>query len=272
MKTNLTIRNLATCLILALIPNLLVAQEGVARINKIATVTEGVLGDMKDETSLAQLRRSDQENWLNIKRKDELYFNDNLKLEENIRLRIKVKNRIQSGEMVFIPQDLKEPGLFEVKEIQEGGAELVAIEIRKGSAIFSVMQDRIHTTTQGLQSIVESGSTTRALFHVRPDSSGEIFLQQGKLTFPDDPAAKRLKPGEVAHFKDGRITNILVPTTALATEYKEFIKINNAKIWKPSLLKRPGFWGGVAAVGVGSALLLIKPKVTGNVNVNWNDN
>lgn len=276
MKTNFAIRNLVACVFFALVPNLLVAQEVVAKISKIATVSEGVISEMRNETSLARLRRSNQKNWLNVKRNDELFFNDNLELKENIRLRIQVKNQLQEGNFVFIPHpDLKEPGLFEIKEAQDG-VNLVSIEIQQGSAIFSVMQNRINTTTQGLQSIVESGSTTRALFHVRPDSSGEIYLQQGRIIFPDDPTASRLDPGEAAHFRDGRITKIFVPAAGLVTEYKDFIKINNSTIWKPPLLKRPVFWIGTAAVGIGTALLIAKPwesnHVSGNLNVNWGSN
>ncbi len=276
MKTHITIRNLVACVLFALIPNLLYAQEGVAKINKIATVSEGVISEMKNETSLARLKRSNQKNWLNVKRKDELFFNDNLELKENIRLRIQVKNQLQEGNLVFIPHpDLKEPGLYEVKKAQDGD-NLVAIEIQQGSAIFSVMQNKINTTTQGLQSIVESGSTTRAIFHVRPDSSGEIYLQQGRLLFPDDPTANRLNPGEAAYFRNGRITKIFVPAVGLATEYQDFIKLNNSKIWKPPLLKRPLFWIGATVVGTGIALLIANPgesnQVTGNLNINWGPN
>jgi hypothetical protein len=274
MKTNFTIRNLTASIIFSLVSNLLYAQEGVAKINKIATVSEGVISEMKNETSLARLRRNNQKNWLNVKRKDELFFNDNLELKENIRLRIKVKNQLQDGNLVFVPlPDLKEPGLYEVREARDGN-NLVAIEIQQGSAIFSVMQNKINTTTKGLQSIVESGSTTRALFHVRPDSSGEIYLQQGRLTFPDDPSANHLNPGEAAYFRDGRITKIFVPEVGLISEYDDFIRLNNSKIWKPPLLKRPVFWIGVAAVGIGTALL-INPRenqVTGNINIHWSPN
>ncbi len=259
--------------VFALIPFQNAAQEGVAKITKIATISEGVVKEEKNQTSLAQLRRNDQRNWLNIKINEKLFYNDNLKLEQNIRLRLRVKNQLQNGTVSMMPYpDLKEPGLYEVKEAQDGSRR-VAIEIRQGSGIFTVIKDKIQVNTQGLQSVVESGSTTRALYHVRSDSSGEVYLEQGHLTFPKDPKVNRLNVGEAAYFRNGQITSVFVPTAQLASEYENFIQMNSSTVWKPSLLKRPGFWAGAAAVGVSTAILIIQPwksdKATGNINVNW---
>ncbi|MDP2890811.1 MAG: hypothetical protein Q8P34_17825, partial [Bacteroidota bacterium] len=59
-------------------------------------------------------------------------------------------------------------------------------------------------------------------------------------------------------------------------KYNDFIKFNNSTVWKKPLLKQPVTWIGVAAVGIGTALIITKPwaskEVTGNINISWGGN
>lgn len=281
MKGNFKISKLIAAIIIVIIPSTIVAQErleGVAKINKII---EGQK-EFKNPTSLAQIRRGNQGNWLNVKKNDELYFNDILKLDKDIWLRVNIKNSLQNSTLSLLStpadsilKELKEPGRYKIYEDNVRSGK-VAIELMQGTAIFNVLRDAITTITGGLISVVESGSTTRALYRVNTDGSGEIFLQQGHLLFPGNSKVPGLMTGQVAQFQNGQITNVFFPDIPLATKYNNFIKYNNSTVWKKPFLKRPTTWIGAAAVGIGTALIIIKPwatnEVTGTINVNWGSN
>jgi hypothetical protein len=199
-----------------------------------------------------------------------------LKLDKNIWLRLYIKNKTQKGNVSLLqnPKDLNESGRYQIIEDKDGSGK-VAIELIQGYGIVNVMNNKISTITGGIQSAVTSGSTTRALFLVRPDSSGEIFLQQGHLTFPENSEVNGLEVGQVAQFKDGKITNVFFPDAFALTEYNDFIKFNNQKVWKKPILKQPLTWIGVAAVAVGTTLIITKPwdkKASGTININWGSN
>jgi len=251
-------------------------KEGAANINKIATVTDGKPGKYLKTTESAQLKRNNKNDWSEVNRHDELYFNDMLKLDKNIWLRLNIKNKTQKGNISLLqnPKDLNESGKYPIIEDKDGSGK-VAIELIQGYGIVNVMNNKISTITGGIQSAVTSNSTSRALFLVRPDSSGEIFLQQGHLTFPENSEVKALEVGQLAQFKDGKITNVFFPEAIALTEYNDFIKFNNQKVWKKPFLKQPVTWIGLAAVAVGTTLIITKPwdkKASGTININWGSN
>ncbi len=282
MKTNLLALKLVAFILLTAIPYLNFAQnkkEGAANINKIATLTDGKIDEYKSVTSSAQIKRSNQDDWLNVKKNEELFFNDILKLDKNIWLRVNIKNKIQQGSISLLqnPEDLNQSGKYKITEDNDGSGR-VAIELIQGYAIINIFKDFISTITGGLQSVVKSNSPSRALYLVRPDGSGEIFLKQGHLTFPGNPVVSELKVGEVAQFKDGQIINVFFPDVPLATKYNDFTKFNNSTVWKKSFWKRPVTWIGAAAVGIGTTLIIVQPwnsgnkQVTGTININWGGN
>lgn len=270
--------------LLILIPLRVFAQntdENAAQINKIATIRDGKIGEDRDSTSLAQFRRNSRNNWFNVKRNDNLYFNDVLKLDKGIWLRVKIKNSLQNGNLSLFgnPENqsdtiLNEPGRYKfLEDKSETGR--VAIEVIHGFAILNVIREKITTITGGLTSRVESGSISRALYKVNPDGSGEIFLQQGHLTFPENAGVSGLQVGQVAQFRDGQITNVFFPEVMAANQYNDFIKYNNKTVWKNPFLKQPVAWIGAAAVVVGTALIVINSrdkKVSGTINISWGGN
>lgn len=278
IKNNIMAYLLLACIVFVLFPMRISAQEsteGVARINNIVEGKD----EYKKTTNRAQLKRDDQGDWLNVKKNDELYFDNILRLDKNIWLRINVKNRIQNGNIAIstnpdeVLKDINEQGKYKIIEDTDGTGE-VAIELIHGIAVFNVIKNKIKTITNGLTSSVESGSTTRAFYSVHADGSGEIYLQQGHLTFPGNAEFTGLKVGQAATFKDGQITKVFFPDVAMASKYQEMIKYNNNTVWKRSFFKNPATWIGVAAVGIGTAVLIAKPwnngnEVTGTVNVNW---
>lgn len=280
MKSKLEIGKLIASILLIVIPLQIIAQENresAARINKIATISPGDIRQPINETSLAQLRRSTQNNWLNVKKNDELYLNDILKLNKNIWVRVNIKNNIQGGTISLFQneKDLNESGRYKFIEDKDGSGR-VAIELIQGYAIFNVFKDAISTITRGLQSAVKSGSTTRALYNVRSDGSGEIYLQQGHLLFPGNSKVPGLNTGQVAHFQNGQITKVFFPDVPMTNEFNDFIKFNNSTVWKKPILKQPVTWVGIAVVGIGTALIITKPwapkEVSGTVNINWGGN
>lgn len=277
MKNKKIVCGVAFLLVVIAMPFAIIAQtetEGIAKINKIATFSDGIRKDIKGQTPFAQIQRKDLNKWVNAQRNDNLFFQDILKLEQDVRLRVNVKNKLQNGSISMVQHpDLKQEGRYKVIQSNDGTGR-VSIEIMQGSAILQVVKDKIHTTTGGLTSVVESGSTTRALFHMKPDTSGEIFLEQGKLTFPGSSVASSLQAGQVAHFSNGQITKILTPTPQLTADYKDFIKTNNKTVWKPPIWKNPIFLVGAAAVISGTTYLIVKSgpgdkKATGTISVSW---
>ncbi len=279
MKTNLFSFKLIAFIFTTVIPLQNFAQEkkeGAANINKIATYTDGKIGEFKSTTTSAQLKRSNQDDWLNVKKNEELYFNDILKLDKDIWLRVNIKNKIQKGNISLLqnPEDINESGKYKIMEEKDGSGR-VSIELIQGYAIINMFKDFISTITGGLQSVVKSNSPSRALYLVRPDGSGEIFLKEGHLLFPGNAVVSELKVGEVAQFKDGQITNVFFPDVPLATKYNDFTKFNNVTVWKKPFWKRPVTWIGVAAVGIGTTIAIIHPwnkEVTGTININWGGN
>jgi hypothetical protein len=271
-------------LLLILIPLRIFAQdnkENAARINKIATIKDGKIGEDRDSTSLAQLRRSSRNNWFNVKRNDNLYFEDILKLDKGIWLRVNIKSSLQNGNMSLFGNlenqsdtILSESGRYKFIEDKNGSGQ-VAIEVIHGFAILNVIKEKITTITGGLTSRVESGSISRALYKVNPDGSGEIFLQQGHLTFPGNAGVGGLKVGQVAQFNDGQITKVFFPEVITANQYNDFIRYNNKTVWKKPFLKQPVTWIGAATVAVGTVLIITKPwdkKVSGTINISWGGN
>ena len=282
MNKNTRIHGLLAFIVAGFISFHSFAQEetpGVAKIKKIATISEGKIEEYKEQTTRAQLRRNDQKNWIDVKKNDELFYNDILKLDKDIWLRLNVKNKLQSGNITFSsnPEDLNEPGRYKILNDQDGSGR-VAIELEQGVAVFSVVKNAVSTITTGLTSSVESGSTTRAYFLTRADKTGEIYLQQGHLTFPGNEEFSSLKEGQVAQFQNGQITKIFVPDVSMMNKYNDLIKFNNSTVWKKPFFKRPAVWAGAAAIGVSAALMIIKPwdsgndQVTGTVNVTWGSN
>jgi len=277
MKTNIEIGKLIALIFITVIPLQTIAQESAARINQIVKISEGSKRESTNETSLAQLRRSTQNNWLNAKKNDELYLNDILKLNKNIWVRVNIKNNIQGSNMSLFQgeKDLIESGRYKFIEDKDGSGK-VAIELIEGYAIFNVFKDAISTITKGLQSAIKSGSTTCALYNVRSDGSGEIYLQQGHLLFPGNSKVPGLNTGQVAQFQNGQITKVFFPDVPMTKELNDLIKFNNSTVWKKPLLKQPVTWVGVAVVGIGTALIITKPwaskEVTGTVNINWGGN
>lgn len=275
MKTNLEIGMLIALFFIAVIPLQTIAQESAARISQIATISEGSKRESINETSLAKLRRSTQDNWLNAKKNDELYFNDILKLNKNIWVRVDIKNNIQGGKISLLQEDLSKSGRYQFIEDKDGSGR-VSLDLIEGYAIFNVFKDAISTITRGLQSAVKSGSTTCALYNVRSDGSGEIYLQQGHLLFPGNSKIPGLNTGQVAQFQNGQITKVFFPDVPTTNKYNDFIKFNNSTVWKKPLLKQPVTWIGVAVVGIGTALIITKPwaskEVTGTININWGGN
>lgn len=275
MKTNLEFGKLIALIFIAVIPMQTIAQESAARISQIATISEQRKRESINETSLAQLKRSTQDNWLNAKKNDDLYFNDILKLNKNIWVRVDIKNNIQGGKISLLQEDLSESGRYKFIEDKDGSGR-VSLELIEGYAIFNVFKDAISTITRGLQSAVKSGSTTCALYNVRSDGSGEIYLQQGHLLFPGNSKIPGLNTGQVAQFENGQITKVFFPDVLMASKYNDFIKFNNSTVWKKPLLKQPVTWIGVALVGIGTALIITKPweskEVTGTININWGGN
>ncbi len=259
---------------IVLIPLQIIAQganEIAATVNKIATYSEGNAGEKLKVTSLAQFQRSTGNNWFDIKENDQLYYNDILKLNEEIWLRLNVKNRRQNGSICMFPNNLSEPGRYQLMECPEGSMN-AALTIESGSAILEVGKNLICTNAGGIKSEVKSGSISRAYFNVRADNSGEIFLQQGHLTFPENSEVTGLKVGQVAQFKDGKITNIFFPDAVALSQYNDLIKFNNKTVWKKPFLKQPVTWIAAAVVAAGTTLIITKPwdkQVSGTVRINW---
>jgi hypothetical protein len=284
MGTYLEIFKRLAFLLMILIPFHNSAQDkkhNAAWVNKIATINDGKIGEDKDSTSLAKLRRSSRNNWFNVKRNDDLYFDDILKLNKGIWLRVNIKNGLQNGNMSLFGSEenqsdniLNEPGRYKIieDENQPGG---VAIEVVHGFAILNVIKEKIATITGGLTSSVESGSISRALYKVNFDGSGEIYLQQGHLRFPGSSDVADLKVGQVAQFNNGQITKVFFPEIEMVNQYNDFIKYNNITVWKKPFLKQPVTWIGAAAVAVGTVLIITKPwdkKVSGSINISWGGN
>jgi len=284
MEIYLEIFKRLTFLLLILISLQVIAQdneENVARINKIATIKNGKIEQEKDSTSLAKLRRNSRNSWFNVKRNDNLNFDDILRLDKGIWLRVNIKNSLQNGNMSLFgkPENqsdniLNEPGRYKIIEDKNESGH-VAIEVIHGFAILNVIKEKITTITAGLTSSVESGSISRALYQVNFDGSGEIYLQQGHLTFPGNTEVGGLKVGQVAQFKDGQITNVFFPEVMVANQYNDFIKYNNLTVWKKPILKQPITWIGAAAVVVGTVLIITNNKdnkVNGTINISWGGN
>lgn len=252
-------------------------EESAANVNKIATMTDGKVGEFLKTTSNAQLKRNNQNDWSNVNKHEELYFNDILRLEKNIWLQVNIKNKIQKGNLSILPnpKNLNESGRYEIIKAEDGSGG-VAIKFIQGVGIINVMNNKISTITGGIESAVRSGSTSRALFSVNSNNSGEIYLQQGHLTFPGNNKFGGLQEGQVAQFKDGEITNVFFPDALALSEYNDFIKFNNTTIWKKPFFKQPAVWIGAATIVTGATILIIngskQKNVTGTINVNWGGN
>ena len=263
-------------LIIVIIPFQISAQETTEGVAKVKKIVEGEKEHL-NLTSRAKLRRSDQINWQNVKKNDRLFFEDNLKLEKNIWLNLQIKNKSQNANLDFFTNEeqnedtlLTESGRYKIIEDQNEAGK-VAIEMQHGLAIINVLRDAIRLITSGLTSSVESGSITRAFYLARPDETGEIYLQQGHLTFPGNSEFPGLKNGQVAFFQNGEITSVFYPDALMTTKYNDIIKYNNSTVWKKPLLKKPVTWIGTAAVAIGTTLIITKPwdkKVNVTVNIN----
>lgn len=233
------------------------AQEEAARIHRIADVSSGKAKIIKGTTNIVKVQRKKQGSWLNAKRNDNLFFQDLLRLADDARVRLRIKRKRQDAEVVFLPDTLltvKDKGDYQIREAEKGSGR-VAIDILQGKSIITVFKDELKVITRSLVSIVSSASTTRALFNVHPNGTGEIYLDKGTISFPDNPQADSIKVGQVARFSNGRITQIFTPGIAVASAYAAFIKLNNDTIWKRPFWLRPEFLIGSAfAVGVGAAV------------------
>ncbi|GEM_PF-6846236 len=255
-------------------------EKNVGVINKLATIKDGEIEQNKESTSLAKLKRGSNIVWKNVKLDDKLYYNDILRLNKNIWVRLSFKSKTQKGNIsLFANQDttLSQTGRYKILK-DENDPNRISIDLVEGFAVFNVVKKLISANTRGLKSSVKSGSTSRALYFVDTDGSGYIYLQQGNLSFPQNTETPELKVGEVAYFKDGEIDYISTPNIQMLNQFNEFIKYNNATVWKKPFWKNPLTWVGIAAAGVGTSLLIIQPwkkeeqTVSGNININWGGN
>lgn len=284
MKKYLELLKPLLYLFLFLIPLHNFAQDqstSAARINNIATYSDGELGEIKFSTSRVQLKRSNQNNWLDVKRNDDLYFNDILKLDKDIWLRVGIKNKIQKVNFSLSNNQenvndtlLNKPARYKIIENKLNPG-LTTLEILEGNAVVNVFKNFISTITDGILSVARSGSTTRVLYVVRSDNTGEIYLQQGHLTFPGNTEVPGLNEGQVAYFQNGQIINVFFPNVPMTTQYNDLIKYNNNTVWKKPFLKQPVTWIGAAVVGIGTVLIITKPwdkKVNVTVKINMGGN
>lgn len=250
------------------------AQERAATILKIANLSSGEI-DIVDETPLVKIKSEAQQSWLNAKKNKHLFTRDFLSLARDARVKVKIKSRQQDGTIVFVPHpDLTKDGNYQVKEATDGSGR-IAIEIQQGSSVITIIKGELEVIAQRLRSVVRSSSTSRALYHVRDDGTGEIYLQMGTLRFPDNPEADSVKVGQVVHFYNGQITQMFTPGLQPASTYLGFIETNNATIWKTPLWKKPGFWLGATAVAAGAGVAIIaaggsdENMATGTITVSW---
>jgi len=136
--------------------------------------------------------------------------------------------------VVFLPDTLhllREESDYQIHEAEKN-TKRVAIDIFQRTSIISVFKDKLEVTSRDLVSIINSSNTTRALFSVRTDSTSQIYLEQGKISFPENPEADSIKAKQVARFSHKKMTQIFTPGLANATALASFIKFNYSTIWK----------------------------------------
>lgn len=250
------------------------AQERAATILKIANLSSGEV-DIVDETPLVKVKGEAQQAWQYAKKNKHLFRHDFLSLARYARVKVKIKGRQQDGTIAFVPHpDLTKDGNYQVKEATDGSGR-IAIEIQQGSSIVTIVKGELEVITQRLRSVVRSSSTSRALYHVRDDGTGEIYLQMGTLRFPDNPEADSVRVGQAVRFNNGQITQIFTPGLQPTSTYLGFIETNNATIWKTPLWRKPGFWLGATAVAAGAGVAIIaaggsdENMATGTITVSW---
>lgn len=250
------------------------AQERAATILKIANLSSGEV-DIVDETPLVKIKSETQQVWQNAKKDKHLFLRDFLSLARDTRVKVKIKRTQQDGTIAFVPHpDLAKDGTYQVKEATDGSGR-IAIEIQQGSSIITIVKGELEVITHRLRSVVRSSSTSRALYHVRDDGTGEIYLQMGRLSFPDNPEADSMKVGQVVQFNNGQITQMFTPGFQPTSKYLGFIETNNATIWKTPLWRKPGFWLGATAAATGAIVAIVaaggsdENMATGTITVSW---
>lgn len=223
-------------------------EKSVATIKKIADLSQGKAQYPKDSTDLVQIKRNTIENWQKAISNSPLYFQDQIRLQDSTRVRIGVNQPFQEWKFVGVAETLtenlvrlKEQGVYEIYQDSKD-SKTISIRVVKGASVIETIKGTIEVTTGNIRSIMGS----KALFSVNPDSSGLIYLEKGKMTFPEHPDADSLKPGQMLMFDRNGTVRIIIPGLAAVATLNNFIKFNNSRIWKAPIWKKPLFWGVIA--------------------------
>lgn len=219
-----------------------------------------------------QIMRVDRPAWGSARRNTKVFFDDQIKLESEITVKLKITQPDRASMFVTLPKPKKHPDLnIDFNEAQyrilEEPPDIVKFEIIKGVAISEVSGSGNFLTVlaSNVISQVRGGSTTRALFVVYPDSSADssfVFLDKGKpgsVTFSSaGNAIGEMEEGKIARMSGGKI-NISIPDSATTVALRNFIKFYTITIWPRPFWRKPAFLGAVTAAAIGGGYFILKP-------------
>jgi hypothetical protein len=248
------------------------AQEE-SRVGEIERIAElvggGELVKIERESDRVQVRRGAQ--WVLAGPDSRLQMEDMLRVQRYVDVRFKVDRPAERGRLTFLPEVLLPDGAraFSIDSVgphadyvvhQDSTAQRdLTVVVETGSLLVDWSVGRLAVVAAGVRSLITG---TRVAYSLDASGdAGEIFLEEGSLTFPDFPGIN-VAPGQVVFIQRGLPPTVTAPPAEAAELYETAMRYNGEEIWSrlTPFWRRPVFLvpAAIAVTGGVVALLLTR--------------
>jgi hypothetical protein len=230
-----------------------------------------------------QILRAEAE-WMLIGPDAGVQTDDRLRVRRYVDVRFRVERPRERGRLVLLPEILTSNGatVFAVDSVGTHADYVVSedassrgdltIEVEGGSLIVDWSAGRLAVIAAGVRTLVTG---TRVAWAVdATGDSGFLFLEEGRLTFPDFPELD-VRPGQVVTLRRDLPPAVSTPEPTAAARLGEAVRYNGQRIWdgfRP-FWQRPAFFvpGALVVGGTVGAIVALTgddpPPLVGTVIV-----
>jgi hypothetical protein len=248
------------------------AQEE-SRVGEIEKVAELVGGGevvrIDRESDRVQVRRGTE--WALAGPASGLLTKDLLRVQRYVDVRFRVDRPAERGRLTFLPEALLPDGAraFSIDSVGPH-ADYVVLEdstaqrdltvvVETGSLVVNWSVGRLAVVAAGVRSLITG---TRVAYAMEASGdAGQIFLEEGSLSFPDFPEID-VRAGQIVFIQRGLPPRVSDPGSEEVELYQLAILYNDEEVWEgsttPPFWRRPAFFipAAVAVTGGVVALLL----------------
>lgn len=240
----------------------------VARIQCIADISQSKPMKIKTDTDKVMINRYISGDWIYAQPKTQLFRQDQMLVQKNMRVAVQLKRKNQRGKLYFLPNALeakRDEAIYEFIDYpaQPGRVDLY---IAHGSLIIDWEYGQIGIIANSIQVLLEE---TKAMFEVDSLSGdGYVYILSGSVTFPEYPGMIA-RPQDKFRLRSGQAPEKMTTSLQHAAQLKRFINYNSRDLWSAitPFWQKPVFYVPAAAgTGIVATTLFIAAKGDGKTD------